>query len=67
LVSNSTIKIFTISGDLVRTLSTPGGRMTFWDGKDEKGQYVPTGIYLIVAYNEDGTKVGIGKLAVLRD
>jgi ligand-binding sensor domain-containing protein len=67
LVSNSTIKIFTISGDLVRTLSTPGGRMTSWDGKDEKGQYVPTGIYLIVAYNEDGTKVGIGKLAVLRD
>ncbi|CUU05804.1 Por secretion system C-terminal sorting domain-containing protein [Candidatus Thermokryptus mobilis] len=67
LVSNSTIKIFTISGDLVRTLSTPGGRITSWDGKDEKGQYVPTGIYLIVAYNEDGTKVGIGKLAVLRD
>jgi len=67
LVANSTIKIFTISGDLVRTISTPGGRIGLWDGKDEKGQYVPTGIYLIVAYSEDGTKVGIGKLAVLRD
>ncbi len=67
LVANSTIKIFTIAGDLVRTISTPGGRIALWDGKDEKGQYVSTGIYLVVAYSEDGTKVGVGKLAVLRD
>ncbi len=67
LVANSTIKIFTIAGDLVKTISTPGGRIALWDGKDEKGQYVSTGIYLVVAYSEDGTKVGVGKLAVLRD
>ncbi|MDW8109055.1 MAG: hypothetical protein RMJ81_05290 [Candidatus Kryptonium sp.] len=67
LVENSTIKIFTISGDLIRTILTPGGRIGVWDGKDEKGQYVPTGVYIIVAYSEDGTQVGIGKLAVLRN
>jgi len=67
LVANSTIKIFTISGNLVKNISSPGGRTALWDGKDEKGQYVPTGVYLIIAYSEDGTKVGIGKLAVLRD
>ncbi|CUU10706.1 Por secretion system C-terminal sorting domain-containing protein [Candidatus Kryptobacter tengchongensis] len=67
LVANSTIKIFTISGNLVKTILTPGGRTGIWDGKDEKGQYAPTGIYIVVAYSEDGTQVGIGKLAVLRD
>ncbi len=67
LVANSTIKIFTISGDLVKVIQSPGGRKWFWDGRDEKGQYVPTGIYLIIAYSEDGAKVGIGKLAVIRD
>lgn len=67
LVANSTIKILTIAGDLVRTILTSGGRIALWDGKDEKGQYVNTGVYLIVVYSEDGTKVGVGKLAVLRD
>jgi len=67
LVANSTIKIFTISGDLVKTIITPGGKTGIWDGKNEKGQYVPTGIYIIIAYNEDGTQVGIGKIAILRD
>jgi ligand-binding sensor domain-containing protein len=67
LVANSTIKIFTIAGDLVRTIPTPGGRIALWDGKDEKGQYVSTGIYLVVAYSKDGSKVGVGKLAILRD
>ncbi len=67
IVANSTIKIFTISGDLVKTIITPGGKIGLWDGKDEKGQYVPTGIYIVVVYNEDGTQVGIGKIAVLKD
>lgn len=65
LVENSSIKILTQDGRLVRDLITPGGRIGFWDGKDRNGASVASGIYIIVAYNEDGSKVGNGKVAVL--
>lgn len=67
LVENSKIKILTIDGHLVRELETPGGRIGFWDGKDEKGNDVASGVYLVVGYStEDSGKVGKGKVAVLR-
>jgi ligand-binding sensor domain-containing protein len=67
LVENSKIKILTIDGHLVRELETPGGRIGFWDGKDEKGNDVASGVYLVVAYSADNSgKVGKGKVAVLR-
>lgn len=67
LVLNSTIKIFTVSGNLVRKFATSGGRTTIWDGRNEKGEYVPTGVYIIVAFNENGSQVGLGKVSVIRD
>jgi ligand-binding sensor domain-containing protein len=66
LVENSSIKILTQDGRLVRDLNTPGGRIGFWDGRDLMGASVASGIYIIVAYNEDGSKIGNGKVAVLR-
>jgi len=66
LVENSRLKILTSDGRLVRDLSTPGGRIGFWDGRDHDGREVASGIYIIVAYNEDGSRVGNGKVAVLR-
>ena len=66
LVQNSNIKILTIDGRLVRDLTTPGGRIGFWDGKDKDGNTVSSGIYIIVAYSEDGSEVANGKVAVLR-
>jgi len=66
LVYASSIKVLTTSGDLVKNVQCPCGRVGFWDGKNEKGELVSTGIYFIVAYAEDGTEVGVGKLAVIR-
>lgn len=67
LVENSRIKILTVDGKLVRELETPGGRIGFWDGKDERGKDVASGIYLVVAYSETSKgAVGKGKLAVIR-
>jgi len=67
LVENSKIKILTIDGRLVRELTTPGGRIGFWDGKDETGKDVATGIYLVVAYSATNkNEVGTGKVAVIR-
>ncbi len=66
LVEGSTLKILTYDGRLVREVKTPGGRVGFWDGKDEAGNLVSSGVYIVVAYSEDGTRVTSGKVAVLR-
>ncbi len=66
LTANSSIKILTVDGTLVRELKTPGGRIGFWDGRDERGKVVASGIYIVVGYSEDGSQTGKGKLAVIR-
>lgn len=66
LVQGTLVKILTVDGKLVREIRTPGGRIGFWDGKDFRNELVGSGIYYIVAYSEDGTKVTTGKLAVVR-
>lgn len=66
LVENSLIKILTISGSLVAEFETPGGRVANWDGRDLSGNYVGSGIYIIVGYNQEGSKVCTGKVAVIR-
>ena len=66
LVENSVVKILTSDGRLIRDLTTPGGRIGFWDGKDTAGRDVASGIYIVVAYSEDGHKIANGKIAVLR-
>lgn len=43
----SKIKIFTVSGELLQTLSLSGGAAT-WDGKNNIGQELASGIYLAV-------------------
>ena len=66
LVKNSSIKILSISGKLIKTLETPGGRISFWDGKDESGKFVSSGIYLLVAFDEEADKITTSKFAVIR-
>lgn len=66
LVLDSQIKILSSSGNLVRKLETPGGRVAYWDGKDEDQNLVNSGIYLIVASDKDANNIEIGKVAVIR-
>jgi len=67
LVENSTIKIITLNGEVVAEYSARQGRIDDqWNGTDKNGNFVPTGIYIVVAYNKDGSKVGTGKIAVIR-
>lgn len=67
LISNTSIKVLSIAGKLIKEFETPGGSIAFWDGKDEEGNFVSSGVYLIVAYDEDGANVATAKVAVLRD
>jgi ligand-binding sensor domain-containing protein len=66
LISNCNIKIITIYGKLIKEFPSPGGRVAFWDGTDSSGKLVGSGVYLVVAYDQDGNNVVTGKIAVLR-
>ncbi|MFZ1081550.1 MAG: type IX secretion system sortase PorU [Candidatus Kryptoniota bacterium] len=74
---NVKIKIFTLSGRLIKTIEYPGmitGNDTFvkipWDGLDNDGNRLANGVYLykVVASTVDGsqTSEALGKMAVLR-
>jgi hypothetical protein len=52
---------------LVAEFSSPGGRIAYWDGKDNNGELVSTGVYIIVAFDTEGNEVITGKVAVLRE
>ncbi|HCY76305.1 MAG TPA: hypothetical protein DHV28_10320 [Ignavibacteriales bacterium] len=67
LIRNTDIKIVTISGKLVREFSSPGGRTAFWDGRDDNGNLVNSGVYIIIAFDQEGNSVETGKIAVLRE
>jgi ligand-binding sensor domain-containing protein len=67
LIRDTEIKILTINGMLVTEFSSPGGRTAYWDGKDDNGELVSTGVYLIVAFDLEGNNVVTGKVAVLHE
>ncbi|HEY6905967.1 MAG TPA: two-component regulator propeller domain-containing protein, partial [Ignavibacteriaceae bacterium] len=65
LIKDTDIKILNIEGRLIREFSSPGGRIAFWDGRDESGNFVGSGIYLVVAYDSEGNNITTSKIAVL--
>jgi hypothetical protein len=63
------LKIYTVSGELVRTLVDNKVRDVdtyeeAWDGKDENGNIVPSGIYLV--YLRTGSVVKIEKIIIVK-
>ena len=67
LSGNTTIKIFTVSGHLIKTLGAQGsglGTLT-WDLTNDSGSTVASGIYIYLVTNDQGQKAR-GKLAVIK-
>jgi hypothetical protein len=50
---------------MINEISTPGGSVAFWNGKDLDGKYVASGIYIIVAYDSEGNNSTTSKVAVI--
>lgn len=65
----STVKIFTASGGLVRELKGSGiymdGYQARWDGRNDAGEFVGSGVYLVAAFLPAGES-GLAKVAVIR-
>lgn len=66
LIRNSNLKIFDITGKLIKDFISPGGMVAFWDGRDLDGRLVPSGVYVIVAYDSEANSVATAKVAVIR-
>ena len=69
LLQESDVKIITLDGSFVRHLSYIDGdvvgQQAFWDGKDHRGRFVSSGVYLCMAYTKEGDTT-VGKIAVIR-
>jgi len=65
LSAQTTIRILTVDGRLVRRLDTRGGRVE-WDVRDFKGDRVATGVYVVVAADSQNDQRGVGKVVVVR-
>lgn len=64
LVAETEISITSIHGELVRRMQARGGR-GLWNGRDQMGNLVPSGMYLIVARGKNGEGIAYGKVAVI--
>jgi ligand-binding sensor domain-containing protein len=66
LPAEANVKIFTVGGTLVREFQSLGGAVALWDGLDNTGRMVPTGVYIIAAGADNGEQAAVGKVAVIR-
>lgn len=69
LMDESSCMIMTLTGSVLKTIeSRPNveGYQAFWDGRDEEGDWVSTGVYLIAVYDKKGAS-SFSKIAVIRN
>ncbi|HVO33220.1 MAG TPA: T9SS type A sorting domain-containing protein [Elusimicrobiota bacterium] len=64
LPAGSTVKIFTLAGHWVRTLTT-GGSSVSWDLANDSGRKVASGLYIYLVTDPSGNKTR-GKLTVIK-
>ena len=62
---DSDVKIVTANGILVNQGRSNGGIYT-WDGKDQNGQKVASGVYMVETATSDGSKGTVCKIAIVK-
>ena len=69
LADDVSIKIMTETGMIVRKIDKKNilGAVTIWDGKNNRDEFVASGIYVYVIYNEETGQNRVGKIAVIRE
>lgn len=64
LVNNALLRITDTSGKLVRSFQA-NGSTAIWNIRDEQGNRVSSGVYLVFSSNSDGTETFVGKIVVI--
>jgi len=64
LVQDAEVKITDISGRLIYSTKAAGGQ-AIWDGKNFSGRRAKTGVYLVMASNEDGSEKIVTKILII--
>ena len=62
---DSDVKIVTVNGILVNQGRSNGGIYT-WDGKDQNGKKVASGVYMVETATSDGNKGTVCKIAIIK-
>ena len=62
---NADVKILAANGDLIAEGKSNGGSFT-WDGCDQKGRRVASGIYMVATAKNNGEKGTVCKIAIIR-
>ena len=65
LTMNAEVKILSSSGQLVWSGTSNGGTFT-WNGCNQRGRRVASGVYHVVASNEQGKKAIVTRIIVIR-
>lgn len=65
LVQDTDIKITNVSGKLIHEGTSVGGQFT-WDGKNQQGKRVPSGVYFVLAANAEGKEGIATKILFIR-
>jgi hypothetical protein len=64
LTYNADVKILTVNGTLVKEGRSNGGTF-IWDGNDQKGKRVASGVYMVNTATSDGKKGTVCKIAII--
>ncbi|PJB27160.1 hypothetical protein CO111_06775, partial [Candidatus Desantisbacteria bacterium CG_4_9_14_3_um_filter_50_7] len=65
LTEEATIRIYNVAGELVRTVPKPAGSSASWDGENDSGDIVASGVYVYIITNIAGEKA-TGKIMVIK-
>jgi flagellar hook assembly protein FlgD len=64
LTLNADVKILSANGAIINEGRSNGGTYT-WDGCDQKGRRVASGVYMVATATSDGKKGTVCKIAII--